>query len=471
MRCSSICWNIFAIIVALIAVLILHFGLRITAPDGPVESQLVWPASFLPTFNPSLERLSYRHLPSPRAALADVTAILLNWSRLSNVFGIVSVLCTPALDGTLSSIVVWNNNPERPLAEVEFAQCTHKVKVVNSPENVYFRARFEACAAASTTFCFIQDDDYLVLPEVIYTLRARASESSASGIFLAPPHEVLSSMLMRVVAEPHIHASFSWLGYGSIIRRTEARDFLDLMKTLNVTDEEFKMADNYFSILRNTFTETWFDQGIELGGGEPFTVGEEGNERNRKHIQRATELLDSVLLCDRPPCIPHEIPFVNMEKPTPSSVSKAPCVGTSCLFETSVRLLPEELDEKTTSAQNLLDVHARNSLLVDEAARDNFVNHPPSHAVDGDPQTSFCYSSGQFHEVAMVFFAELVDAISVTRKGEFVSLTSFGARPLWTRIEFAMLVSPSMEAIIRDSTFESLDGAVFVSFVPSLLSL
>ena len=47
-----------------------------------------------------------------------------------------------------------------------------------------------------------------------------------------------------------------------------------------------KMADNYYTILSNRVPEVWFDQGIELGGGEPFTVGVEGNERNAKHIVR-----------------------------------------------------------------------------------------------------------------------------------------------------------------------------------------
>ncbi|EEB92820.1 hypothetical protein MPER_08613 [Moniliophthora perniciosa FA553] len=118
MLCTSICWNIFAIAVALIAILVLHYGLRISAPDGPVESQLVWAVSFLPSVKPSLERLSYHHLPPPQVGTADVTAIILNWSRLSNVFGIVAVLCSPALDGAIASIVVWNNNPLRLLKEV-----------------------------------------------------------------------------------------------------------------------------------------------------------------------------------------------------------------------------------------------------------------------------------------------------------------------------------------------------------------
>jgi hypothetical protein len=56
------------------------------------------------------------------------------------------------------------------------------------------------------------------------------------------------------------------------------------MTLLNASAEDLRMADNYFTLLSNTFPEIWFDQGIELGGGQPFTVGEEGNERNRKHI-------------------------------------------------------------------------------------------------------------------------------------------------------------------------------------------
>ncbi|ESK92671.1 hypothetical protein Moror_16004 [Moniliophthora roreri MCA 2997] len=452
MRCISICWNIFSIAVALIAILVLHYGLRISAPDGPVESQLVWPVSFLPSVKPSLERLSYHHLPPPKVGTADVAAIILNWSRFSNVVGIVSVLCSPALDGTIASIVVWNNNPTRLLKEEEFAQCSHKVKLFNSPENAYFRARFEACAVASTPFCFIQDDDYLVLPEVIYTLRARASESSVSGIFLAPPHEVLFGSLMHVMVEPHIHTSFSWLGYGSIIRRSEAQAFLELMHSLNVTDEEFRMADNYFSILRNVFPETWFDQGIELGGGEPFTVGEEGNERNRRHIHRAAELLDSILLCENLPCIPElqdAISFVNLESSSPSPVSRAPCAGTSCLFETSVRLIYKELHIESSAARHLLDMQTKNSLLIGESEKKDYTRHPPSHAVDGDPRTAFCHAND-------------------TREGEFISLMSFGARPLWNRIEFALLVSPAMEAIVRSSTFESLDSGVFVSYASIL---
>lgn len=69
-----------------------------------------------------------------------------------------------------------------------------------------------------------------------------------------------------------------------MMHRSLASDFLLLLQALDVPKEDVKMADNYFTILRNHPPETWFNQGIELGGGQAFTVGYEGHERNKKYI-------------------------------------------------------------------------------------------------------------------------------------------------------------------------------------------
>ncbi|KAH8997230.1 hypothetical protein EDB92DRAFT_1393666 [Lactarius akahatsu] len=74
-----------------------------------------------------------------------------------------------------------------------------------------------------------------------------------------------------------------------------ASEFLSLLQFWNLSNEEVKMADNYFPVLKNHPPETWFDQGIEFGGGQAFTVGSEGHERNKKHILRACHYLDTVL--------------------------------------------------------------------------------------------------------------------------------------------------------------------------------
>lgn len=114
-------------------------------------------------------------------------------------------------------------------------------------------------------------------------MRARL-DSQSDPIYVLPPHEMLSTQLKTTRAGPFVHTSVAWLGHGAMFPRSIAVDFLALMQHLNMTDDEQKMGDNYFAIMRNVVPEAWFDQGIEFGGGQAFTVGTEGNERNRKHF-------------------------------------------------------------------------------------------------------------------------------------------------------------------------------------------
>lgn len=109
-------------------------------------------------------------------------------------------------------------------------------------------------------------------------------ERSPRAIHLQPPDEMLSSKLRTISINPGVHTTFAWLGYGTIIKHSTAIDFLNLIDELQLSEEEHKMADNYFTILSNDVPERWFDHGIPLGGGQPFTVGSEGEERNNRHI-------------------------------------------------------------------------------------------------------------------------------------------------------------------------------------------
>ena len=137
-----------------------------------------------------------------------------------------------------------------------------------------------------------QDDDYLVTPEVLHTAHAAIANSKVPRtIHLLPSHEHLNTSVKELhintppdAALPAIHTGFAWLGHGAMLHRSEAVDFLKLLRTLCAPDEEMKMADNYYTVLGNRVPEVWFDQGIELGGGQPFTVGTEGDERNNRHI-------------------------------------------------------------------------------------------------------------------------------------------------------------------------------------------
>jgi hypothetical protein len=126
-----------------------------------------------------------------------------------------------------------------------------------------------------------------VTAEVVHALHAKIKEAGTPHtIHLLPPHEHLSSSLreIHISSTPPVHTSFAWLGHGAILHRAQAADFLDLLHVLHASDPELKMADNYYTILSNRVAEIWFDQGVELGGGQPFTMGAEGDARNNRHI-------------------------------------------------------------------------------------------------------------------------------------------------------------------------------------------
>lgn len=127
--------------------------------------------------------------------------------------------------------------------------------------------------------------------EVVYALHARIRDAKRPHtIHLLPPHEHLSSTLREIHVDGPVpvHTSFAWLGHGTILHRSEATAFLALMRLVNASGSEMKMADNYYTVLSNRMPEIWLDQGIELGGGQPFTVGTEGDDRNKRHIVSPT---------------------------------------------------------------------------------------------------------------------------------------------------------------------------------------
>lgn len=128
----------------------------------------------------------------------------------------------------------------------------------------------------------------MILPWVLLNMHSYILlNPNLTSLHLLPPHEHLSSRLRTVYEwENGVSTSFAWLGHGTFMRRSTAEEFLDLLQELQFSEEEREMADNYFTILSNKVPEIWFDHGIQLGGGEPFTVGVDGHIRNERHIVR-----------------------------------------------------------------------------------------------------------------------------------------------------------------------------------------
>ncbi|THH21210.1 hypothetical protein EW146_g300 [Bondarzewia mesenterica] len=357
----------------------------------------------------------------------DTTAVILNWSRFPNVQRITSLFCGPELDGIIKEVIVWNNNPK--------ALSYH-------------------------------DDDYLVLPEIIEALHSRVSESSHPiAIHLLPAHEHLTTSLRAITESPpsNIHTSFAWLGHGTIFHRSLATSFLSLLSHdhLNASDEELKMADNYFSILRNELPETWFDQGIELGGGQAFTVGAVGDARNKIHTLRAATYLDSLLACGKSPCLKNvdhqgDHPYVSIEnfvREAPQMTSRAPCFGRPCLLETTIPLLPDSISHSADSSVDVLSLEKHNLEVLGEERKDHYLNNPPSLAVDGRPDTVF-----RSRESAKIGDSIVLDMLE-------------DVEPYWSVAEMTWLVDEATESILSGCTFEtSMDGRSWIPVLMRVLS-
>ncbi|KAI0652386.1 hypothetical protein C8Q79DRAFT_937363 [Trametes meyenii] len=388
----------------------------------------------------------------------DTTAVILNWSRFPNVLLITSLLCGPWLDDTIAQVYIWNNHPRRITYEdMKNTGCPpSKLRIHNAPANLLFQARFLACAQADTPNCFIQDDDYLVRSEVIRALRARIEEPGASrAIHILPSHEHLSTILREIhvksPAESHvsdIHTSFAWLGHGAMLRRSDAQQFLSLMRFLKVTDDELKMADNFFTILSNRVPEIWFDQGFELGGGQPFTIGPEGDERNQNYTLRATRYLDSLThcgraLCDDPGADTQQArpspPYVNLDRSdAPTRWTHAAGRGSSCVLETNIRLVPDAVSHIGTNVGQMLAVEGRNIEALGESGKRNYLEYSPSAAVDLKAETVF-------------------RSLTHAAKGDMLSLdilTDIGDVREWNTVEFVWLVDSKTEDTLNSCAFE-----------------
>ena len=72
-----------------------------------------------------------------------------------------------------------------------------------------------------------------------------------------------------------------------------------------------------------------------------------------------------------------------------SDISRAPCHGTVCVFETSIKLLLHDLTTPVSAAVEILEFQRSRSTKLGSSSTSHYVNFPPSHAVDGRSETAF----------------------------------------------------------------------------------
>lgn len=137
----------------------------------------------------------------------------------------------------------------------------------------------------------VQDDDYLIPPNVIHAMLQRSIDVNdpTIPIHLLSPEDHLNSILSRISDNIDMHTSYAWLGYGTLTSRATITAFANLMinpggRSPYFLEDERRMADNYFAILSNHIPEIWIDKGHPLAPDNAFTVGAEGDDRNWKYF-------------------------------------------------------------------------------------------------------------------------------------------------------------------------------------------
>lgn len=158
-----------------------------------------------------------------RPGMGDTTAIVLNWRRLDNVKVVVAQLCSYTF---FDKVVVWNNNPESFLElKVRCSPSTNladrsqtfatslcpasKLRIVNSPQNMFFLSRYLACASVSTQYCYFQDDDWIV-----HGLR------SAYEVFKRDPEGAMVGLTDRIVS---VLGGWEWCFFSRSLDRGSVR--------------------------------------------------------------------------------------------------------------------------------------------------------------------------------------------------------------------------------------------------------
>ena len=159
----------------------------------------------------------------------QLTAIILHWKRLSGVKkSIQNYLSTEFF----KEIIIWNNNP---LIKLTFNQIltnnlsSHKIRIINSEQNLKDEAKYLACSHAQTLACFYADDDWDASD---YMKTLISSFRSDPNLLHSVTNAVTYYNNMLWTFMDHgidLHTGFSWVGCGSIFLREHAQRHLQLL--------------------------------------------------------------------------------------------------------------------------------------------------------------------------------------------------------------------------------------------------
>ncbi|TIC22613.1 hypothetical protein E3Q12_02552 [Wallemia mellicola] len=192
---------------------------------------------------------------------ADVDAVVYLRHRVDNLLFIVANLCSDTLADIVRSVTVYNNNHLVTLNYEDFvsSQCPKsKLKLVNSHDNLGHLAKYTACAETSSHYCLIQDDDYILPPSIIRSMRAlRDLDPEGAPITTSTNEGFVQAKWEHCMNAPDygIHTCGYTLGTGTLMSTKIAHSFVNFMQTqMELSQSGIANADEYFSILANNIS-------------------------------------------------------------------------------------------------------------------------------------------------------------------------------------------------------------------------
>ena len=176
-------------------------------------------------------------------SVGNISAIVLNWKRPDNLNKIINYL---AKREYINEIIIWNNSAESFVAKLNDS----RIRVVNSEQNLRDEAKYLACSEAKNEYCYYQDDDWYT--DNYIDMLYHSFSQNPDHIHTTSSASILAENKLHSYynADKKIHAEFSWIGCGSIFKRSIAQDFLAFIRSsFDQTSRE--MADRVFTLYHN----------------------------------------------------------------------------------------------------------------------------------------------------------------------------------------------------------------------------
>lgn len=360
------------------------------------------------------------------------TAILLSWERMDSLKEIVVHLCPHVM---FKEIMIWNNKVDVHLEEKMF-NCP-KVRVFNSPNNMFFVARYMACAMASSPYCYFQDDDWK-----IHYLRSMYANFLRHPQFL---HTDTNSDVWALTNwrwcffedEVNMHSCFSWLGTGSLATRDSVVKFLKQASVTDMDPLEFAYGDMYFSTFLNQVPyqlENYLEELVDPAKDEAaFSKGSSGKSRNKQYMHKAAQKAWDALKRKDPAFEQEELHPTYLERDV-----RSPCADDRCLIISNKHPFPDVRMFKYRPYIDIEEIEKIHTLYEDPSI---YIRYPFSKAVDGMDNTA--YKSTQ--PIAQGDYIGLDMLLEIDRKIEYRLLYQMGDQ--W--IKNAKLEVAGSDAVYR----------------------